>query len=321
MSKETPGSMFGQMVRDARTRKGWYQADLSNRMTKQRSKSWVSHVEQGKLIPDVAETVELAELLDEDAVAMVAATLMDTYGAPTSETDWMLFAERVLESEQPQQEQPMKVAPMRRLDIEAHAQDWAACLFDLSLGEAVEVEGLFDDDGDLLERIETCRTTRVFMGAHLRAITHPRMVDDVLAPEGKACVTEDGVVRISIRDDVLVAAQRGNGRARFSIAHELGHALLHTDALLRQPGVPVFRDTGVTASEQLPANMKIYESAEWQANVWAGAFLMPRSAISRLAVTCGIEGVPMTIARLVEHFQVSYQAARIRMEGLMADFT
>jgi len=65
-----------------------------------------------------------------------------------------------------------------------------------------------------------------------------------------------------IRSDVYEGALQGNGRDRFTIAHELGHLLLHS-----QPGMP---------RKMKPASsMKPYVNSEWQANSFAGALLIP----------------------------------------------
>lgn len=72
---------------------------------------------------------------------------------------------------------------------------------------------------------------------------------------------------IRLREDVYVKAWNGDGRARFTAAHELGHHVLHT-------GVPLAR---AELHERLPA----FRLSEPQANHFAAELLMPRRFIVR----------------------------------------
>ena len=70
---------------------------------------------------------------------------------------------------------------------------------------------------------------------------------------------------IRLREDIYDNAVDGDGFARMTAAHEVGHLLEHADVPLSM----------ARASRQLPA----YRSSEWQANAFAGALLMPASKI------------------------------------------
>ncbi|MBQ2655407.1 MAG: ImmA/IrrE family metallo-endopeptidase [Erysipelotrichaceae bacterium] len=98
---------------------------------------------------------------------------------------------------------------------------------------------------------------------------------------------------IQIREDIYRRAAEGKGRDRFTIAHEVGHLLMHDDenlALCRlSPGV-------------IP---KAYEDPEWQANAFAGELL----ASSYL-----IEG--MTAEMVSEKCGVSLDAAKIQLRNV-----
>lgn len=69
---------------------------------------------------------------------------------------------------------------------------------------------------------------------------------------------------IQIREDVYEGACRGKGRDRMTIAHEIGHAMLHTYGLMSA------RDFG---------EIKPYEDPEWQAKAFAGHLLITDEAI------------------------------------------
>lgn len=70
---------------------------------------------------------------------------------------------------------------------------------------------------------------------------------------------------IALREDVYYKAWDGDGRARFTVAHELGHFFLHT-------GRPMAR-----ASSRV--KVASYRLSEPQANQFAAEILMPRNFI------------------------------------------
>lgn len=69
-----------------------------------------------------------------------------------------------------------------------------------------------------------------------------------------------------VRDDVYDMAYANDGRHRFTIAHELGHYILHRN------GTKMCRISG---NERIA----VYLDPEWQANTFASAILMPRHLI------------------------------------------
>lgn len=83
---------------------------------------------------------------------------------------------------------------------------------------------------------------------------------------------------IQIREDVYDGACQGVGRDRMTIAHEIGHAILHTNSLRSARGF---------------GSIKVYEDPEWQAKAFAGHLLIPDAAIriydeATLARICGV---------------------------------
>ncbi len=97
---------------------------------------------------------------------------------------------------------------------------------------------------------------------------------------------------IKIREDVYYGACNGNGRDRFTIAHELGHYLLHSKDNLK-----------LARSD---SEIKVYENPEWQANTFAAELLMPCSLIAK----------GDTKETLSKRFGVSYSAAEVRLKSL-----
>lgn len=74
---------------------------------------------------------------------------------------------------------------------------------------------------------------------------------------------------IIVRESVYYDATRGMPRARFTLAHELGHYILH-----RKTNVSYARGL-----EKIPA----YLNPEWQANTFAGEFLAPPALIREMS--------------------------------------
>jgi hypothetical protein len=94
-----------------------------------------------------------------------------------------------------------------------------------------------------------------------------------------------------IRSDIYDAASKDNGRARFTVAHEIGHALMHVGTLNR-----------ALPSQSVPA----YKNPEWQANRFSASLLMPR----HLVCEC------YSVAQVMEGFVVSREAASLRAEQI-----
>lgn len=94
---------------------------------------------------------------------------------------------------------------------------------------------------------------------------------------------------ILLRESVYNGAACGSGRARFTLAHELGHLVLHQ---------------GVSFNRVNPdAPPKIFRNSEWQSDVFSSHLLMPTHLVS------GYRD-PEVVAR---DFGVSYWAAEIRL--------
>jgi len=106
--------------------------------------------------------------------------------------------------------------------------------------------------------------------------------------------TEFNPPLIAVRESVYRLARRHDGRARMTFAHELGHLVMH-------PGATKLR---IESGNKTASNIKIYESAEWQARKFAAFFLLPRHIVVQFA----------SARELSENCNVSFQAAEIRFQ-------
>ena len=107
-------------------------------------------------------------------------------------------------------------------------------------------------------------------------------------------------------------------RQRFTIAHELGHYLLHKDAQ-RSQKEQLFVDKDFIVKFR---SQKSYSSAEWkhesEANAFAAALLMPRDFVLREMTRPQYENLSETelIEELARTFDVSVPAMSYRLSDL-----
>lgn len=99
--------------------------------------------------------------------------------------------------------------------------------------------------------------------------------------------------KIMVREDVYDQAIEGQARARFTLAHELGHLMLHEEHVLHRMTTPAGK------------KLKVFYDPEWQADAYASAVLMPRQSVSHLAID-----------EIVSKFRVSRRAAEVRMDKI-----
>lgn len=103
---------------------------------------------------------------------------------------------------------------------------------------------------------------------------------------------------IRVREDVYEGAYRGGGRDRSTLAHELGHYVLH-------------RNVGL-ARTMANATIPPYQQSEWQAKAFGGELLVPADFL------CGC----VTSGDVTRTFGVSaeaatYQLTTYRKEGIL----
>lgn len=99
---------------------------------------------------------------------------------------------------------------------------------------------------------------------------------------------------IYIRVAVSVYERASNGAARdlFTLAHEIGHFLLHRSVAFER--------------NSNDGKHSYYEDSEWQANVFAGEFLAP---------SCALNG--LSVEEIASHYGISSTAARIQNEQFL----
>lgn len=102
---------------------------------------------------------------------------------------------------------------------------------------------------------------------------------------------------IILREDVYRDAWLGDGRARFTVAHELGHLIMHTR-------IPMARATP-------KRKVAPFRLSEAQANQFAAELLMPRTFMRP----------DDTISSVTRRHRVSQHAAQLRLRFMMGRLT
>jgi hypothetical protein len=131
------------------------------------------------------------------------------------------------------------------------------------------------------------------------------IVSDAEMPNDSGLTTYDGVtIVVKIPRRIRHKAFLGDGYARFTIAHELGHAALHLDKLMQGAALPR-RHAGNVVYEWIPKS----KSAERQAMIFGAAFLINDNTARGLASS---EEISVQAG-------ISQQAASIYFEQVQKD--
>lgn len=176
----------------------------------------------------------------------------------------------------------------------------------------MRIQNIEREASDLLHRAGVRKTPvplhriATFLNAEIHQQTFEDMVSGVL------------LIRGAERHIMVNKAHHPN-RQRFTIAHELGHLVLHHNS-----GDKLFIDTHLRAYQRRgSANSGVYEqpgstttpAEEREANQFASALLMPREML--LSMTVGREFWDESdVAALAAEFGVSEQTMTIRLRQL-----
>lgn len=126
------------------------------------------------------------------------------------------------------------------------------------------------------------------LGGEIRVVAGHELYE---TQDGSITIDDDGSFIINLANDV------GYSRQRFTIAHELGHLVLHYVMAAK--------------SEPLQANRYGTGRTEWEANWFASAFLMPEAEIKESYYRHS-----GNISNIAFDFDVSHAAAEIRLDEL-----
>lgn len=165
---------------------------------------------------------------------------------------------------------------------------------------AKRLRGYFGVAGERRVDVLSCAAKR-----KIWTIKGERRLDFQVLPDGNLggdyglTTYGQNTVTISIRQSVSTDALMGVGRARNTIAHEFGHAVMHD-------GPPMARRV---LGNITPRWLKPFESAEHQAKVFAAAFL----------INDAIEDMPHTADEISIEFGISVESANIYLDKLVKE--
>lgn len=159
---------------------------------------------------------------------------------------------------------------------------------------------------ELLEAMETCKV-KVEGQWYWVKTEVARMPSSVLA-EARYLEDESSFI-IRVSEATYEALIENNGRARFSVCHELGHIVLHDAQLIRLSHIP-----HVQAALQRAAapEHKVFWDTEWQADSFAASFLVPTDGLKALRSQ---RGGWLSSSAVSTTFGVSNESATIRISN------
>lgn len=309
MTREPRG--LGDMIREARKGRDLTLEELAHLVGK--PVSAMADMERGKVVPQdidlltaIAYHLEL-DLLDVLSYAILAKrpfNISDLHSAKA-------YGEELLrENVRPDDNVVSEVAGLSLQDIEESADDFRAANFDLGAGDDRPVPIM-----DLYKSLTGGPKLIIPLNNSLRVWADAFDLAEGSNVEGETTYRADRrLLQVRLRSDVWQLAEAGNPRARFSAAHELGHAILHHEKLVEGAGARLFRDGSIIPSQALRPGQKIYQSPEWQANSWASALLMPSEAVTARIRKLG--DWDDEDAEIATAFGVSISAARVRLANL-----
>jgi hypothetical protein len=136
-----------------------------------------------------------------------------------------------------------------------------------------------------------------------RTLTYHGVDDYLLGNKDAKTELIDGTIRITAKQSIDFQAACGDGRARMTLGHEIGHAVMHATE-----GAIDHRASGAAGTTTI-SKLNASESAEHQAKVFASAFLVDDTRAAELSA-------PLEIAT---EFLVSLSAAEICFERLQEE--
>lgn len=130
-------------------------------------------------------------------------------------------------------------------------------------------------------------------------------------PPGIYGVTDCKERKLWIRRD-LVEDENKERFFRSTLAHEVGHSILHAPDLIRAGKQEIFEQGNSDNGARLyrKSNLPVYRNPEWQAYRYAGALLMPTNPFKKMVY----EGA--SVQELAVFFNVNPAFVRNRLKSL-----
>ncbi len=118
---------------------------------------------------------------------------------------------------------------------------------------------------------------------------------------------ESGVMEVVLSESTYELLQADHVRARSTVAHECGHACLHTEQIIRLTGLSL---RSQVALHRERGSHEACHDTEWQANAFGSALLMPADGLVLLAES----PIGLSAVTVAAKFGVSIESATYRLE-------
>ena len=142
---------------------------------------------------------------------------------------------------------------------------------------------------------------------HDREVKMIEAIDDCPQEGMTRWDTEAEKLEIVLAQRTYDLLQENHVRARSTVAHETGHAILHTAQIIRLAGMSLKSHVAFHRDRN---SHKAYLDTEWQANAFASSLLMPAEGVRTL-----VEEKNFTTAKLAHVYGVSEESALYRLES------
>lgn len=301
------------ILKVARARRGLTQADVARHF--RRSQPWYAALEAGNSALSQDLVFEMALFLEVDVVELHQAQLRRDFPQGAGEGGAIeAFSEETVAAaanSASTKEKPIitEASPLSAKEI----RDKALRVHKQLLGESQAAWGTAVDLERVVSRLQSRDPTICEI-----LPKECSLFDVIFGTFGRDEDTAEGRVSfdagrqaftIELRQDVLARLYAGNGRARYALAHELGHLALHANELVRHEG-QALRDTFMSAHRR--SNVAPFRDPEWQCNCFAAAFLVPDEALKTYLIHQA-DRDEVDVRHLATHFGVSLTVASIRL--------
>lgn len=143
-----------------------------------------------------------------------------------------------------------------------------------------------------LDNIVRVCPVRMIEALQYSGVLEFEVIEDHKFPRGKEAETCPDERYMRIRQSVYDGACGGDPRSRFTLAHELGHFILHREMK--------------SFARMADKSHKRFEDSEWQADTFAGELLIDNRLINS----------EMTVDEIMNKFGVSRSAAETKLRKL-----
>jgi len=189
--------------------------------------------------------------------------------------------------------------PLSYRKIDEIASQWRRTLGYGDL-DPIDVKSFFDKDLD-----------NITVSVKGRKVDLVQSISDAIEEGSSKWNPDIEAIEVGLSPNGYDELADGSPRARYTVAHEFGHAILHTEELVELVDLSTNHHLAMNRRKDHP----IYRDTEWQANAFAAAWLMPRAAIEPYLDRKGslLFSVENSISL---RFGVSWAAANHRLDNV-----